>query len=334
MTKSDAPPDSPPRTSLAHLPTPLQLLENVSAEVGGPRIWVKRDDLTEGVAGGNKIRKLEFSVAQALGEGANLLMTAGAKQSNHCRATASVAARLGLGCHLVLAGKPEEPPFDGNLLLDDLMGASVTYIRPEEIDQLPEIYGRLGAELEREGKRPFAIPLGATDAVGVWGYIECARELKDDFARHGISPSHVVCPVGTGGTYGGLMLGALLHGLETRVLGVSVSRPEEVCLVELEELLESWKVVQASELDVAELRPEILDGYIGPGYGRADPHVYDTIRRVARAEGLVLDPVYTGKTFDALLQEITAGRFVGSSDIVFLHAGGIYGAFPHRQRFF
>ena len=219
-------PAMPPRVRLAHLPTSLQLLENLSAETSGPRIWIKRDDLTEGVAGGNKIRKLEFSVGQALAEGADLLMTAGAKQSNHCRATASVAARLGLGCHLVLAGKPEDagrpedvgrsedvgkrrgPPLDGNLLLDDLMGASVTYIHPNEIEELPAIYDRLGAELREEGRRPFTIPLGATDALGVWGYIECARELKSDFAQHGISPSHVVCPLGTGGTVGGLPRGA------------------------------------------------------------------------------------------------------------------------------
>lgn len=322
---------TPPRLSLAQLPTPLQRLDNLSREVGGPRLWIKRDDLTEGPAGGNKLRKLEFSVGQALAEDANVLITAGAKQSNHCRATASVAARLGLECHLVLAGRPPDGVLDGNLLLDDLMGADVTYIHPREIDRLPEILGDLADRLRAQGKRPFVIPLGATDAFGLWGYVLAARELQQDFERLGIAPRYVVCAVGTGGTCAGLALGAQLFGLSTRIVGMSVSRSKEVCSADLEAVAADW--CRHAGLERSELDVDFLDDFVGPGYGRADAPVFSTIRRVARAEGLVFDPVYTGKSFDGLLRELAAGRLRDSEDLVFLHAGGLFGTFPHRASF-
>ncbi len=325
-------PQTPPRVTLARLPTPLEPLDNLHRAIGGPRIWVKRDDLTEGPAGGNKLRKLEYSIGTALETGADVLITAGAKQSNHCRQTAFAAARLGLDCHLVLAGGPPRSALDGNLLLDDLMGAKLTYVSGAEFEQLPEVFERLCAEHRANGSNPFCIPVGASDEVGLWGYIECARELKRNFEELGIEPSHVVSAVGSGTTLGGLMLGAHIHGLHAEMLGVVVARDRTHFEVTLARLFDDWSTRYGAPLDV-ELPLRLLDGYIAPGYGQAVPRVFETIRRVASLEGLVFDPVYTGKAFDALIQEIEAGRFSGTDDIVFIHTGGIYGVFPQRDRF-
>lgn len=327
------PTSDPPRVPLARLPTPLERLEKLRAVAGGPTIWVKRDDLTEGPAGGNKLRKLEFSVGQALADGADVLITAGAKQSNHCRQTAFAAARLGLRCHLVLAGRPPRSAPDGNLLLDDLMGAEITYVSEAEFERLPELFEALSHRYREQGASPFCIPVGASDEIGLWGYIECARELGNDFAHNGIEPTHIVAAIGSGATHGGLMVGAGMFGLGAEVLGVTVSRDPSRLQAEIRRLHRRWSERYRRSLDLGDPVPRILGGYVAPGYGRAAAGVYETIREIARLEGLVLDPVYTGKAFDALLQEIRGGRFRDSEDIVFIHTGGIYAIFPHRDRF-
>ncbi len=318
---------------MARLPTPLEPLDRLRAEIGGPRIWVKRDDITEGLAGGNKLRKLEFTVGQALADGADVLITAGAKQSNHCRQTAFAALRHGLGCHLVLAGRPPTDALDGNLLLDELLGAEITYVTGEEFEELPTIFEALSENYRREGSQPFCIPLGASDEIGLWGYIECAGELQKDFAAHGIEPSHIVSATGSGGTLAGLMLGAQRYGLDAEVLGIAVSRDREFFEAKTDELFERWSA-RYGEPVAPDLSPlALLDRYVAPGYGKAGPNVFRTIGLVARLEGIVFDPVYTGKAFDGLLQEIEAGRFDDDGDVVFLHTGGIYSVFTHRERF-
>lgn len=323
----------PPRIELARLPTPLQPLDNLSAEIGGPRIWIKRDDLTEGPAGGNKLRKLEFSVGQALADGADLLITAGANQSNHCRQTAFAAARLGLRCHLVLRGRPPSGAPDGNLLLDDLFGAEISHVDQATFDDLPAHIEELMAEHRGRGSRPFWIPVGASDGIGMWGYIEAAAELAADFDRADLDPSHLVAAVGSGGTQAGLVVGAARHGLAADIVGFSVSRPSSSLRSQIDHLITQWsqRYHQPSPGDGG--RTIILDRAIEPGYGKAFPQVYETIRRVARFEGIVLDPVYTGKAFDAMLTEIDGGRLADATDIVFLHTGGIYSVFPHRDGF-
>ncbi|MEM9565166.1 MAG: D-cysteine desulfhydrase family protein [Actinomycetota bacterium] len=331
MTSSTA---GPPRIRLAQLPTPLHPLDNLSAELRGPRLWIKRDDLTEGPAGGNKLRKLEFSMGQAVAEGADVVLTAGAAQSNHCRQTAFAAARLGLRCHLVLRGPPPEGPPDGNLLLDALFGAAVTWVDEAAFDELPATFEAAAAPYRADGLTPFAIPVGASDEIGAWGYVEAAGELADDLARLDLRASHVVAAVGSVGTHAGLRIGAARYGLEARVLGISVARTNAELDERIDDLADRWRHRYGQPADIDRDGSEILDGYIGPGYGRAGPEVYETIRRVARLEGIVLDPVYTGKAFDALLREVASGRFdtAGAGDVVFLHTGGIYGTFPHRER--
>ena len=324
--------NTPARISLARLPTPLEPLTRLSA-AHGTRIWIKRDDLTDTVASGNKIRKLEYSIGQALAEEADVLVTWGGVQSNHCRATAALAARLGLKSHLVLRGsEPNER--DGNLLIGSLVGAEITFAPPERYQAMDQTYMDLQAEYASQGLKTYRIPVGASDEVGLWGYINCANELKRDFESAGISPDAIVSATGSGGTLAGLIIGNALHELNTRVVAFNVCDDEAYFKRKISKDFILWRDRYGSDLDIDQLPINVIDGYVGPGYGRATPEVFETIREVARLEGIVLDPVYTGKAFNALLQEIRSGKFEGLSDIVFIHTGGMLGLFPQKQKLF
>ncbi len=318
-----------PRIELARLPTPLVPLDRLSAEIGGPRIWLKRDDLTDTTASGNKLRKLEFSVAQALAEHATVLITCGGVQSNHCRATAVIAAQLGLKCQLLLRGREREEPADGNLLLDQLVGAEVRYVSLDEWQNLGEVFEETEAAWRDRGEVPFSIPTGASDEIGLWGYINACQELKADFANNGIDPGFMVSATGSGGTLGGLIVGRQLEQLGTQMVAFNVCDDEAYFVEKISSDIAKWQ--NRYEHDLGGTPPiNVIDGYVGPGYGRADPHVFETIHRVARLEGVIFDPVYTGKAFDGMLTEIGKGRFDGADDIVFLHTGGLFGLFPQR----
>ena len=320
---------TPPRESLARLPTPLQRLDRLSEEIG-TNIWLKRDDLTDMLASGNKIRKLEYSIGQALAEQADVLVTWGGVQSNHCRATAALAARLGLKSHLLLRGK--EPSLaDGNLMLDQLLGADVSFLLLEDYRGMQNIYAELQNRYSAEGLKTYAIPVGASDEVGLWGYINCAAELKEDFRSAGIEPGAVVTTVGSGGTLGGLILGRALHDLDTEILGFNVCDDEAYFVGKITTDLALWQKRYQSGLEVKDLAITVVDGYVGPGYAKATPEVFRTISKIAKQEGIVLDPVYTGKAFDAMLQEIRSGKLSGLDDVVFIHTGGIYGLFPQKE---
>jgi D-cysteine desulfhydrase len=310
-------------------------MERLSRELGGPKIWLKRDDLTESAASGNKLRKLEYSIGEALAQEARVLITAGGVQSNHCRAKAIMAARLGLKSHLVLRGKPPSQA-DGNLLLDTLAGAEITFATRDEFQNLDDQFLAIADEYRSRGDEPFIIPIGASDEIGLWGYIECARELKKDFDDQSINPGYVISAAGSGGTLGGLILGNYLHGLDTNIVAFNVCDDEAWFRAKISTDIERWQQRYESivpKIPVNELAINIIDGYVGPGYARADRHVYDTIKRIARTEGIFFDPVYTGKAFDAMLQEYVNGRFNDTRDIVFIHTGGIYGLFPEREQF-
>ncbi|MBT4492057.1 MAG: D-cysteine desulfhydrase family protein [Gammaproteobacteria bacterium] len=320
---------TPPRVTLANLPTPLQPLDRLSEKMG-VRIWIKRDDMTDTVACGNKIRKLEYSVGQALEENADVLVTWGGVQSNHCRATAAVAARLGLHAHLLLRGRKPESS-DGNLLLDTILGADVNFLDPATYQAMDETYERFSAEYADKGLKTFRIPVGASDEIGLWGYINCAEELKQDFNNAGIEPDAIVSATGSGGTLAGLIIGNALHQLETQIYAFNVCDDEAYFVAKIGEDFERWQDRYQSTLDRSQLTINVIDGYVGPGYGRATPQVFQTIHEVAQLEGIVLDPVYTGKAFDAMLQQIRTGRFSGMNDLVFIHTGGIYGLFPQKD---
>ena len=323
----------PRRIPLACRPTPLQYLERASRKWGaGHRLWIKRDDLTGCTLSGNKVRKLEFITAHAIDNGYDTLITCGGLQSNHCRATAIAGAQLGLSVHLLLRG--EEPAErDGNLFLDHLAGATVNAYPPKrffrEIEQLFRHWQDHYAGL---GRHALVIPTGGSDGVGVWGYIAACDELAEDFSHHEIEQAHIVTATGSGGTQAGLTLGAALHGLPATVWGVNVCDDEQYFLDKVASDAADWRRRYPDVPDV-EPHPRVIDGYVGEGYGVAGEEVFGCIAELARLEGLVLDPVYTGKAFHGLLSEIRRGRFEGCRDIVFVHTGGIFGLFPQRAGF-
>lgn len=326
-------PPQPPRLTLARLPTPLQALDRISARAGGPRIWVKRDDLTGSVLSGNKVRKLEFTLAQALAEGCNTIITCGGLQSNHCRATALLCAQLGLHCHLILRGEPKGDA-DGNLLLDQLAGARIDYYPAKDYQANLERYLSDAQALHQaDGNPAFIIPTGASDGIGVWGYLSACEELKNDFREAGIAPQHIICATGSGGTQAGLTLGAQLMALDAAVWGINVCDDEQWFITKVTQDIRDWAERYQPDFDTGSLNTRVIDGYVGPGYAIADQAVFETIALLAKLEGLVLDPVYTGKAFHGMLSEIRQGRFEGASDIVFVHTGGSFGLFPQRGGF-
>lgn len=322
----------PNKLHLAQTPTPLQPLNRLSESIGGPRIWVKRDDLTGCAIGGNKVRKLEFVLAQAIEKGADTIITCGGVQSNHCRATAILGAQLGLKVHLILRGEEPEGQSSGNLFLDQLAGATISHYPVAEYKKLPALFRQWEQYYSALGNTPFSIPTGASNGTGAWGYVVCAKELADDFQEHQISPSLIACATGSGGTQAGLTLGAELFHLAAPVLGIAVCDDEAYFQNKVREDMQAWKTEYQQPLDITELDIHVNAEHIGPGYAKATPEVFDTIRSLAKMEGLILDPVYSGKAFHGLIHELKAGRYNNAQDIVFIHTGGLFGLFAQRDQ--
>lgn len=307
--------DDLPHVELARLPTPVERLARLS-EALGAEVWVKRDDLTGLGLSGNKVRKLEYLLGAALHEGADCVLTTGGLQSNHCRATAIAARRLGLDPGVLLRGElPDEP--DGNLLLDRLVGAWIRTCTPTDYrERRDELLAAWADELRTAGRRPYVVPEGGSNGVGSAAYVAAAAELR------GQAPGfdHVVVAVGSGGTLAGLAL-AVLPGV---VHGVAVC--DDAPYFE-------GQVRRIATEGAAWLGPlrepgdgwEIVEGYQGPAYAVATEAIWQTIALVARTEGLLLDPVYTGKAMHALVSEVRAGRWGGR--ILFWHTGGAFGVF-------
>lgn len=332
-------PISPPKISLAQLPTPLRTLGRLNSGGSGPRVWVKQDDLTGCSWTGNKIRKLEFVLADALAKGCNTVITCGGVQSNHCRATALAAARLGMKAHLLLRGeRPEE--LDGNLLLDGLSGARISFYSEREYLQGVEgIANAWISEYADDGIKAYFIPTGASNCVGLWGYISAAKEMYDDFEAAGFRPDAIIVASGSGGTQGGLTLGMQLLGTGIPVYGMAVcdssSYFEQKIRQDVADWYQRWCLGDSSmpslETLVQGLTINTIDKYIGPGYALGYPEVYDSIQKLASLEGIVLDPVYTGKAFYGMMEEASKGVFRDMDNIVFVHTGGIFGLFPYRM---
>lgn len=323
----------PRKIHLAHTPTPLQYLERASIQWGrGHRLWVKRDDLTGCTLSGNKVRKLEFIAAHAIDNGYDTLLTCGGVQSNHCRATALVAAQLGLGVHLLLRG--EEPADrEGNLLLGHLGGATINCYSSEYfVKNINTLFTDWQAHYAAQGRKAMVVPTGGSDGIGAWGYIAASEELASDFRNAGIEQAHIVTATGSGGTQTGLTLGVALHQLPATVWGVNVCDDAQYFLDKVASDTADWRRLYP-DAPAADIEPRVIDGYVGQGYAIASPEIFALIAQLSRLEGLVLDPVYTGKAFAGMLAEIASGRFAGCRDIVFIHTGGIFGLFPQRGGF-
>lgn len=323
----------PQRLELAQLPTPVVQLKNLAAELGIPRFLMKRDDLTGLETSGNKVRKLEYVVADAVARGADTLVTHGGFQSNHCRATAAIGARLGLKVRLILRSPDPDPPREGNLLLDHLFGADITLHPVDEYnDRKRELIDTAIAAERVGGRTPYFFPVGASVPLGCWGYIRCMAELVEQLGRD--TPVDLFSAVSSGGTHVGLMLGKAMLGLDKwRIIGVPVSDSVFFFQQDLREL--ERKTVAVFGLDVTETQTpiELIDGFIGEGYAVPYPAAIETIRLVARKEGIGLDPTYTAKAMTGTIDTIRKGAMRPDAIPLFLHTGGVFGLMAKRELF-
>jgi D-cysteine desulfhydrase len=319
-----------PRFRLAQLPTLIEGLERLSSELGGPELLIKRDDQTGLALGGNKTRKLEFLVGQALEQGADTLVTAGAAQSNHCRQTAAAAAKAGLKCELILSGKKPELP-NGNLLLDELLGAKCHWI---ERPQLPVKLSKLPEQLRAQGCKPYVIGVGGSNGVGATGYVLAMMELAEQLRATQHSVDHVVFASSSGGTQAGLVLGAGVSGFEGQLHGVSVDkddRQREAYEEEVAQIANECAQYIGSDVRLAKQDIKVIYGYTGEGYGIVGNLEREAIRFMARCEGIMLDPVYTGRAFGALVDLIRKGVFKRGETVLFWHTGGAPALFAYAK---
>jgi D-cysteine desulfhydrase len=327
---------APPRLDLARTPTPLEFLPQTSREMG-VEIYVKRDDLTGMELSGNKIRKLEFIMADAVAYGADTILTCGGAQSNHARATAIAAARLGLNCRLILrTADPSAPPAPtGNILLDRLAGAQIVWISPEEYRQRETIFQREETLLRQQGRKPYSIPEGASNALGAWGYIRAMQELARDMSplpEGRTRSTTVVVATGSGGTAAGLILGNRLLNLNARIVAVNVCDDRDYFLAGIGTICETAITTYGMDISFERGRDiDIVDGYVGRGYALSRPEEMALIIEIARREGLFLDPVYTGKAFYGMIQELKRDPHCFGERIVFIHTGGLFGLFPQAD---
>lgn len=324
-----------PRIFLAHLPTPLERLDRLSKELGGPEIWIKRDDCTGLSTGGNKTRKLEFLMAEALEQGADTVITQGATQSNHARQTAAFAAKLGLACHILLEDRTgsNDPNYNqnGNVLLDHLHGAT-TSKRAGGMDMAAEMEV-LAGRLKEAGRKPYIIPGGGSNPTGALGYVNCAFELVGQANDRGLRIDHIVTATGSAGTQAGLVTGLKALNSGIPLLGIGVRAPKE----KQEESVFALAQRTAEKLGCPTVvnRADVVadSSYVGPGYGIPRADTVEAISMFAQLEGILLDPVYSGKGAAGLIDYVRKGRFSKGQRVVFLHTGGAAGLFGYDAVF-
>lgn len=325
-----------PRIRLGHLPTPLEPMDRLSELLGGPRLWVKRDDCTGLSSGGNKTRKLEFLMADAQNHGATTIITQGATQSNHARQTAAAAAKLGMTCHILLEDRTgsNDPSYNlnGNVLLDRLHGATVSK-RPSGADMNSEMETLAAKLSEGVGEVPYIIPGGGSNPTGALGYVNCAREFVEQAADIGLDIDAVVHATGSAGTQAGLVAGLAAIQSDIHLLGIGVRAPKE----KQEQMVYDLAVRTAAHLGTGLTIPRdhvrANCDYVGPGYGLPTDGMRAAVRLLAQTEGLLFDPVYSGKGLDGLIDQIKKGYFDGMNNVMFLHTGGSAALFGYPETF-
>lgn len=324
-----------PRIHLAHLPTPLEKLDRLSKELGGPEIWIKRDDCTGLSSGGNKTRKLEFLMAEAQAQAADMVMTQGAIQSNHARQTAAFAAKLNMQCHIVLEDRTQSTDQNyinnGNVFLDNLHGASIEKRGPgldmnAEMEQVAETF-------RAQGKKVYTIPGGGSNPTGALGYVNCALELVSQANDTDLIIDHLVHATGSSGTQAGLIVGLKAMNAQIPLLGIGVRAPRPT----QEENVFNLAKATAAKIGCPDVvkREDVLANcdYVGEGYGIPAPSTLEAISLFAKLEGILLDPVYSGKGAAGLIDLIRKGHFKKGEKIVFLHTGGSAALFGYTAYF-
>lgn len=324
-----------PRVRLAHLPTPLEPMPRLSELLGGPEIWIKRDDCTGLSTGGNKTRKLEFLMAEAMDQGADIVLTQGATQSNHARQTAAAAAKLGLECHILLEDRTgynhENYRYNGNVLLDVLHGASIEHRGPD-LDMNAEMEA-VADQMRTKGRKPYTIPGGGSNATGALGYVNCALEMLNQFVEMDLKVDHIVHATGSAGTQAGLITGLKAMNAQIPLLGVGVRAPKP----KQEENVYNLAVKTAEKLGCPGVvsREDVVANtdYVGPGYGIPADSTLEAIDIFARTEAILLDPVYSAKGAAGLIDLIRKGHFKSHERVVFLHTGGAIGLTGYTHAF-
>jgi D-cysteine desulfhydrase len=303
------------RQRFAHLPTPIEALPRLSAELAGPQILVKRDDQTGLAFGGNKTRKLEFLVAEAREQAAATLVTGGAVQSNHCRQTAAAACRFGMDCILVLNGEQSQRP-NGNLLLDEFFGAEVVFV--EQRSERDRILQETFDKAEQAGRRPYLLPYGGSSPTGALGYVFAMQE----FMQQDVSADWIVFGTSSGGTHAGLVLGQRLYAYPGKILGISIDEPEDWLKSHVSSLATQASERFGSRMEIAPDDVLANDAYCQAGYGVVTAAEREAISLFARTEGLLLDPVYTGRAAAGLIDLLRKGYFGKDDTVLFWHTGG------------
>lgn len=308
------------KIKIANLPTRIEKLENISGELG-INLYVKRDDFTGTEFSGNKIRKLEYALAEAIRTGCDTIITAGATQSNHCRATAAACAKYGLKCELVIRGD-DPKQIEGNLFLDYMLGANVNLIKPE--DSREEKMAEIRDRIEKSGGKAYIIPVGASNAVGSLGYLECFKEILEQESELGIEFDTIVLSVGSGGTYAGLWLGNYLNKSNKNIYGISVSDSSEEFKEQIIDILKNMDGIDADDNYLDE-NIIINDKYIGDGYAKSTDEELEFLIEIAQKEGIIFDPCYTGKAFRGSYNEMKSGELKKAKSVLFIHTGGLMG---------
>tara|TARA_Y100001960_G_scaffold173110_1_gene181461 strand:+ start:153 stop:1175 length:1023 start_codon:yes stop_codon:yes gene_type:complete len=328
-----------PRVKLIHSPTPLEYLENLTQHLNGPDIYIKRDDCTGLAFGGNKSRKLEFLIGDALKNKADVVITAGAVQSNHCRQTAAAATKFGMEC--IIVAKPSwSKEYNGNLFLDELLGAKLVLLEEdnEALDQggklsMEKTIENLMADLKTKGKNPYYIPVGGSNSIGSLGYISMTMELIAQANEMGIEIGSMVAASGSGGTQTGMILGADVEKSGIQTVGMAISSDATVVIPKLKDLCNQTSEYYELGLSYEEKDIIFNDNYIGEGYGIPSEEMIEAVKLLARKEGIILDPVYSGKAFAGMVDLIKKGYFDKSKAVVFIHTGGTPALFVYSDSF-
>ncbi len=318
-----------PRISLTRLPTPLQSLPSLSAKLG-PHLFIKRDDLTDLTLGGDKPRKLEYEVARALAQGADTLVTSGSSQSNHARLTTAAARKVGMDCVVILS-HDQHQAFQGNLLTVYLMGAQVHFVEASSHWDLEPSVHSVCQSLLAQGRKPYVIPVSGTTPQSCLGYVRCGLEIAQQIREQGLHVDAIYTPLGTGGIFTALLLALREQGITCPLIGISVNQKRIACY----ERLEIWWIELCRLLDRDPKRSrgvfEIDDGFVGHEYGDPTEECLDAIMLMAQAEGILLDPVYSGKMMAGFLAHQTAGRWSTRHHILLLHSGGVPALFAYAK---
>ncbi len=321
---------NPPKVNLANLPTPIKKLDSISQSSGG-QVYVKRDDLSGLLLSGNKIRKLEYLLADAKRKDADLIITAGGIQSNHSRATIIAAGMSGFYPVALLDGTCPEN-YLGNTLLDRYFGARIHYLTAEQYKNINEVLEEYSLYYKKKGYNPYIIPVGGSNAVGCWGYISMFTELIEQERELGLKFDVICSAVGSGGTMSGMILGKLMTGHSAKLIGINVCDTAEYFKTEISRIFSEASLEYGFKERIPWEEVEIIDGFVGPGYAEIDDENMEKLIKLSRCEGIVFDHVYTGKALLGLLDLYDKGKISLSRNVLFVHTGGLFAIFSESRR--